>query len=908
MLNGIKSIFGASSGTKDHWNRSKTTPSTGDDNLDNKIKNWEKFLEQADYDPSISASLMEGWEKEMRKIIDVKASRFQFAVLFGELVREWLSSSGSLAGNEEGEDEDLEHVENLDFEERDRQRKDWEELVFNPMDTDQVAITAYLSSLFGKNGETKLVEKALGKLRTTVWDFEAQMAGPNHFSPTVLRWVIKGLLDVGLLSEEKRGVLRDFQNNQVILTEVADVLNMRIADLDNWSWEAEVIVEQRKHVTGKYHIYMHEDLLQAIFLHYIGVKWSVFFKKALKAFIKCEDVWQAPREEISIADRRKREEYLGPQKKKQSLNWKRQGINMKVFFLSQLMESEYTDLGADADGAEEAEPSEESYRPAVQMARMSAPASVRKQKRASGTGGAKRHRRVEIEAEVDYSDENEDFDNDDDLENEVEVPDSKMQKKQLILRLLAAEILINTKLYGEFSCARSEFKQWGPSLPHSSIYIVLSFLGVGNKWLRFFRRFLEAPLKFNSSTTSDNERPQARKRGVPQSHILSEFFGETLLFCLDYSINQSAPSATLSRLHDDFWVWGRDHNSIVRAWSSVTTFCETMGVSLKPSKSGSVRISHSTNTSLELDKSLPEGDIRWGFLLLDPKTGRFILDHKIIDHHISSLRHQLQDKEKKSVFEWVQAWNTYAGVFFSTNFGEVANCFGGRFVDDILATLSRIQQEVFGDGGSVERWLKAEVGKRFGNILGDGEGGQIPDGWIWFDMKRGGLEVKNMFIPYLQVRGGVEGDLDGVIDRYLEDEKEAYRKAQIAWEKGAKDREAAKFTQGKGMKLFKTEEADTNKEFMSLEEFVKYREDFACEWEGNLKGVFDYLLEKGTRSTVDTVDSGKTAYLDGYWRWVMELYGPEMRERFGWYSVVDQGLLPIGMVELFRGGRVKWQG
>jgi len=44
-----------------------------------------------------------------------------------------------------------------------------------------------------------------------------------------------------------------------------------------------------------------------------------------------------------------------------------------------------------------------------------------------------------------------------------------------------------------------------------------------------------------------------------------------------------------------------------------------------------------------------------------------------------------------------------------------------------------------------------------------------------------------------------------------------------------------------------------------------------------------------------------------YWQWVAQLYGLGMIERFGGFSVVDPGLLPMGMVGLFRSGRVKWQ-
>jgi hypothetical protein len=46
---------------------------------------------------------------------------------------------------------------------------------------------------------------------------------------------------------------------------------------------------------------MQEDLLQAIFLHYIGVKWSEFFKKAFTDFRA--DSWKSTAD-ISRIDRK----------------------------------------------------------------------------------------------------------------------------------------------------------------------------------------------------------------------------------------------------------------------------------------------------------------------------------------------------------------------------------------------------------------------------------------------------------------------------------------------------------------------------------------------------------------------------------------------------------------------------
>jgi hypothetical protein len=103
-------------------------------------------------------------------------------------------------------------------------------------------------------------------------------------------------------------------------------------------------------------------------------------------------------------------------------------------------------------------------------------------------------------------------------------------------------------------------------------------------------------------------------------------------------------------------------------------------------------------------------------------------------------------------------------------------------------------------------------------------------------------------------------------------------------------------------------------EFMSFEEFTRYREEFASEQAEDLYQVFTDLLKQPTAETVDMGQSDLVALNDypnmmgGYWRWVAQLYGPDITERFGGLNIVDAGLLPIGMVNLFRSGRVKWQG
>jgi hypothetical protein len=67
-----------------------------------------------------------------------------------------------------------------------------------------------------------------------------------------------------------------------------------------------------------------------------------------------------------------------------------------------------------------------------------------------------------------------------------------------------------------------------------------------------------------------------------------------------------------------------------------------------------------------IDKSLPAGEIRWGFLELDNVSGTFEIDQEMIDEHIDELQRQLKDK--KSIFAWIQVWNSFAGRFFTSKF------------------------------------------------------------------------------------------------------------------------------------------------------------------------------------------------------------------------------------------------
>ncbi|KAL5330177.1 hypothetical protein ACEPPN_003702 [Leptodophora sp. 'Broadleaf-Isolate-01'] len=949
LVDGVKKCFAVKTAPRKRGDRrggaGRIVDGTNDPKLEVMLKNLERFLDQAKYDPSISPKLLQDWEDSLLKRLNVQSLKYQYATLYGELVTEWLGAekASSLPDNISETSDGFEKVKPA---ERDESRIAWEKLVFEPFETDQMAVSEYLRALFGETSDNKQGFKALQKLHKEVEAFEATLSSPNQFDETVLRWTINGLIASVLLSDEKRGALKDFLGSPVILAEIADVLNMRIADISEWSWDDEVLIEQRRQVTGSYRIYIDEELLQAIFLQYVGVKWCIFFKEAFVNFSNFDGAWTSLRPEIPLEDRKRREYFLGTQQKKFSVQAKRQSVYKSIFFMSQLQDTTFEENNA-LDGEEEANyehaakrqrssPSgvpqsmgnvppiqqmqqqqmmaqqqavaqqqqqglnranqdyqmqlmilEQQNKRRLHMARQEqlpmmqqgqAPGPVYMSSMHPGTGPHRNHQSDEYDV---------------DLSNR---PSTPMATKQFLLHLLSTEVLLNTRLHGDFTCSRSEFQSFSPSLPHSTITTVLSFFGLSDRWLGFFRKFLEAPLKFAADDSSVAPRP--RKRGVPGSHALSTICGEAILFCLDYAVNQNTNGAQLYRMHDDFWIWSSSHETVVKGWAAITTFSDTMGVTLNRAKTGTVRITKEPKP-FNIDPSLPVGEIRWGFLVMDPSSGRFVIDQDMVDAHILELQRQLAEKNK-SVFSWIQAWNTYAGTFFKSNFGTAANCFGQEHVDMMLSTMTRIQKRIFSDSNVVE-YLKDTLRERFG--IAD-----IPDGFLYFPTSLGGLELQNPFIGLVQVRNAVFEQPASVFDDFFEAEASAYRRAKTLFHNGSVTRNGT---------LEPTFRPVDSRKFMSMEEYTRYREEYYCGYEGNLLSVYNDLLQKPGPDDVD-ISADEETVLDGlsgineqdegYMKWVALLYGPDMVERFGGLKIVEKGLLPMGMVTLFRSGRVKWQG
>jgi hypothetical protein len=320
---------------------------------------------------------------------------------------------------------------------------------------------------------------------------------------------------------------------------------------------------------------------------------SVFFKSAFLD-IHHHDAWTNGCTEVSKVDRLRRSYYLGDQgvKASPSLEKKRESIHHNRYFAHQLLDYDEQEIKAE-EGEEEAEYGDfvnkkrksthglslSSQKSSTGRTKQTARKSTQRLQNVSMSVGSRsrflRDRISEecVENDIDFHNE-EVYTNDDEDEQYRRQAKQPMEAKQSLLHLASTEIIVNTRLHGELTCFRTAFDSWNPILPHQTIFAVLEFLGVSEKWMKLFKNYLQAPLKFMDDPSAG---PRLRRRGMPGSHALSDMLGEAVLFCLDFAVNQ-ATEGDLWRLGDEAWFWNPDYDKCASAWATVLKFTEVMGV------------------------------------------------------------------------------------------------------------------------------------------------------------------------------------------------------------------------------------------------------------------------------------------------------------------------------------------
>jgi hypothetical protein len=815
--------------------------------------NASQMLTQSTFDASIPAALPSAWQADLERLLDIQSNKFTYTDLFSRLATEWVDKPNdanilletSAIGDIHSDSSDTDSFESVKVGrgEMYRQRQEWDSFVFTERKTDAGAIEAYLTDLFiGPQQKKKVRETPFEQLQKAFkeWTVKDETCHTFDVEPA-----IKAVLKADLLSGRKRDELIALGNaGKGVLAEVADVINMEIAHLGDWSWKpSPTPAQMRKQMNGKYRVYMDPEIHQALLLQYIGVRFAVSTKAAWKSFLRSKAWPKSTHNSMSSKDHARIAFYLGDDKVKfqNSILHTRREQFRDDFFLTQL-----------PDKLEE---------------------------------GSR-----------DYNAPDDSNDEDSDKKSPLEV-------KQTLLRLATTELMLQRKIYGSFTLCQTDFKWFGPSLPHNTIFTVMAFLGVDDSYIEFFKKYLSMSLIFPQD--GPNAEPRTRLCGVPISQTLSDVFGEMILACLDFAVSKATKGrCQLYRFHDDVWFWGQKADCEV-AWETIKKFTDVMGLALNLEKTGSIHVSDNGETP---SRTLPKGPVRWGFLVLDPVKGRWVVDMANVDQHIAEMR--LQFAQCRSVFSYVQAWNSYMGRFLGNNFGHPANCLGIEHLDMIFATFKYIQKNLFVDDDNstgcedVTSYLKSIIEERFG--IKD-----VANAFLYWPVDLGGLELRNPFIPLMTARQASEKSPSDILESVWEADEEQYDDYKRAFEK-----DRSKYRGDV------PQNCDPDK-FFSLEDFVRFREETSM----FLKGAYAQLLESPkigglecTRFVKYALDSLplefrnskhlKTSYndIDVYWRWTVHLYAAEAMQRFGSLGLGEKEMLPVELVNLLRSERVRWQG
>jgi hypothetical protein len=353
---------------------------------------------------------------------------------------------------------------------------------------------------------------------------------------------------------------------------------------------------------------------------------------------------------------------------------------------------------------------------------------------------------------------------------------------------------------------------------------------------------------------------------------------------MDFAVNQKTDGLFLYRMHDDLWLWDSNHGKVAAGWLEMNRYASVVGLKINVPMTGSACIGGN-------NPDLPPGDVRWGFLKFEPALGRFVIDQKYVDKEIKELHRQLS--ATKSIFGWVNVYNKYMAYFVRNFGGRPAGCFGRSHTDDMIETLARIEHKLFpGRGGAIGH-LRSMIKKRFG--VGD-----LPQGYFYFPIGTGGLQVHNPLIELLSIRENIVCEPGKVFEEEMEKDVEVYKTLKEKWE-----------ASNVGPRFVGT----IKEEFVSFEAYIAQRETGIGRWRTCYGQLLNgpFVMDINLTPAVNTaLQDGRLGYssvnwqeMDFYRKWIVALYGDEVVKTFGGLEIVDPSLIPVGLVQLFQGARMK---
>jgi hypothetical protein len=737
------------------------------------VANLEPLLRDLDRGEASHETLVY-WRVALEREFARGQLRSEIVYVFGALLEEWAAEG--LSSGDYGQEARAEHAAHLD------------RIARAPADANR---PAFLQSIF-----EELQLPPLSELRTSTREAVDEIVyAPLTHTPRgnpELEAILDRLTNDVYRSGALRSQARRFRQNPTLLKELSDALAILIDHIEEWDWPEDGVAAHTEWARNKWRLFLDEDLPMACLLELVGGRWQLAIERVL---------------DVGSAYRIKRLQRL------HELGAPAIIIENERSLLAGTSSSDVTmmDIWAERDAGSQPSPAGTPDARSVQD--WGEPGSIALQ-RASLMGELRSFDRFD----------------------EYGVVDAKLGTETAV-RLIQAEVGLGRAAFPDrpLYIIKLDLRDYYPNLPHDVVLAVLTRLGLGERDLAFFRRYLRTRINTGESTVT-------AEVGLPTRRRLSDLLGETILLLLDAYVRRRA-NVRIVRLLDDICLIAASPQAAVAAWEGVRAFCAGSGLTINDEKTGAVCIGG------ELPIGLPEGSVRWQLLALDDQ-GRWSVDEPAFERFFDQTRRQLA--VTSSLIAQVQVYN--AGLAYlerALGFGLSLGAAHRRSIDDATR---RYQRLVYGDGVGIVDGLRQAIHDRF---MRTNAAAQLPEAWLYWPITAGGLGLR-----HAALRASIYAES---FDRRMPPAPPDHRPAD--WQQ--RDNEWARYYAA----LLAEVQPAAPVPNQVMETLVK---DFISRGAG--------------------LSAGKQKTLSTYWRWILYIYGPQILDAFGTFRFLFSELVPLQLI------------
>jgi hypothetical protein len=658
------------------------------------LKDTKAFKALANIEPGLEASPCADWSCRLETELGHAATQSRLAVLFCDVLQQWLDTDGS----------DAQHM-----------KGDALPLASTGATSDQAAPPSSpelnFDTFLVASGAPADVLERLEKMKKDTRHFGLDTLKADVESAEVLSAMTRLVCDPRWRTVDVRQQVKEESAKKMAREELASAFTTTLRSLNEWDWpEGGINVSVQTHLNGKERQHLDLDVTLAVFLEVISMRWTDHFKKCLTK-LRSSRSWPESTILDTALKKVSREDVL-------QFNLVSMANDSTV---SETVEGEISRSGLTA------EIKSRQNREMLQVV-----SGGMNNAYGNGYGDA-------VSGTVS---------DDDEVDPGWKAPAiaAKTAKAYAeVFKLLCTDIRLLQAINPaeDVTAVHLDIKDFGPSISHAVPLAVFEFFGAPAPWLKWLKTYLEIPVKHTDGTVHRSQ------RGTPFGLAFSSLMNELLLVLLDMGVAFKT-GLHIHRNHDDFWFWSQDQEKMVQAYATMEDFARLAGLQWNREKSGACVFGQGDKQKA-IPATLPQSPFRWGYLLLQQDCS-WKIDQSMIDSRVKEAQRELAST--RSFLGKINVWNKYQ-AFFARNTAIPLRANGSQHIEYIQKTMGKIQLAIT-EGESFLQFLKKELRKAFPSM--DSELYEnLPDAMYFWPLTLGGFELHSQLVNMMTHYHFLEG-------------------------------------------------------------------------------------------------------------------------------------------------------